>query len=416
MTFCKMSFCYLAVNACLLLFSGCGYLRTTTYFEEPCAELSVVTSNKYKLTDLYVEWFGETKTAPDFEEIRRICCSDYPGVFTSSDEGIPVVAKRGKIRYSDGDMLWTIGFSIWNLALIMPSFQHGETTCMYDIIVPDTNNRECVRQHSACDTTFCNSPLGYFYRVFPQGGGTVQKGYRIFEDVECFSFATNGNGARKQSCRAIAHGLALGLKKMETAGKISGDINERVRWRNRYEHAGASEPGESQIADIRQLYSLQTLKTDPGRDFAYSFVLNVKEEALQNPQINNEIKDDFRTLILSDYKRAYPNMDQRELRVDFPEFHLGRVTTGKAVVLSFRLISLEYDSNTRKGRMSVRIMPNQYEVARAWVRGNIEILAREKNIAHVTGERPPAARYYMLNEHVLDTQDGKILEIEFKTE
>ena len=109
-------------------------------------------------------------------------------------------------------------------------------------------------------------------------------------------------------------------------------------------------------------------------------------------------------------------MDQRELRVDFPEFHLGRVTTGKAVVLSFRLISLEYDSNTRNGRMSVRIMPDQYEVARAWVRCNIEILAREKNIARVTGEMPPAARYYILDEHVLDTQDGKILEIEFKTE
>lgn len=417
MTWHKISFSNLAVNVCLLLFTGCGYIRTVAYVEEPCVALGVVTSNKYKLSDLYVEGFGETKTDPDFEEIRRICCSDYPGVFTSSSEGIPVVAKFGKMSYSSGNVFWTIGFFIWNLGLILPSFQHGETTCTYDIIVPDANNRECIRQHSASDTTFCNSPLGYLYQVFPQGEGIMQKNCHVFENVECFSFAPNGNGAKDQRNRAVALGLAVGLKKMETSGKIPGDIAERVKRRIRHErHAVTSEPKDPQLAEIKQLYSLQSLNVEPGRDFAYSFVLNVTEDALRTPQINNEIKNDFRTLILSDYKRAYPALDQSGLRVDFPEFHLGRVTTGRAVVLSFRLVSLEYDSHTRNGKMSARILPNQYEEVRAWVRGNIEMLAREKNVARVTSALPLAAKYYIFGERVIEVPDGKILEIEFKTE
>ena len=47
------------------------------------------------------------------------------------------------------------------------------------------------------------------------------------------------------------------------------------------------------------------------------------------------------------------------------------------------------------------------------MRRNIETLARDKNIALVTGEIPPNARFYSLGESL---KDGNILEIEFKTE
>lgn len=50
--------------------------------------------------------------------------------------------------------------------------------------------------------------------------------------------------------------------------------------------------------------------------------------------------------------------------------------------------------------------------ARAWARENIETLARDKNIALVTGQRPPDANYYLLGEKI----DGNVMEIEFKTE
>ena len=47
-----------------------------------------------------------------------------------------------------------------------------------------------------------------------------------------------------------------------------------------------------------------------------------------------------------------------------------------------------------------------------WMSYNIETLARDKNIALVTGQLPPAAKYYSLGEKV----DGNVMEIEFKTE
>ena len=56
---------------------------------------------------------------------------------------------------------------------------------------------------------------------------------------------------------------------------------------------------------------------------------------------------------------------------------------------------------------------NQYEEARAWIRKNIETLARDKNIVLTTGEIPPAAKFYLGREEL---KNGNILEIEFITE
>ena len=50
--------------------------------------------------------------------------------------------------------------------------------------------------------------------------------------------------------------------------------------------------------------------------------------------------------------------------------------------------------------------------ARAWIRKNIETLARDKNIALTTGQLPPEATYYSLGEKIV----GNVMEIEFRTE
>ena len=50
---------------------------------------------------------------------------------------------------------------------------------------------------------------------------------------------------------------------------------------------------------------------------------------------------------------------------------------------------------------------------RKWFRKIIETLARDRNIALVTGEIPPAAKFYLGREEL---KDGNVLEIEFRTE
>ena len=61
----------------------------------------------------------------------------------------------------------------------------------------------------------------------------------------------------------------------------------------------------------------------------------------------------------------------------------------------------------------MKVNANQYKEARKWIRKNIETLARDKNIALVTGELPPAAKFYLGREEL---KDGNVLEIEFRTE
>lgn len=84
-----------------------------------------------------------------------------------------------------------------------------------------------------------------------------------------------------------------------------------------------------------------------------------------------------------------------------------------AAVLTIRLVSLDYDPRTRRGKLAVRFNAGQAEESRKWIRRNIERLASDKNIALTTGQLPPAAKFYLGRE---EFKDGNILEIEFKTE
>lgn len=74
---------------------------------------------------------------------------------------------------------------------------------------------------------------------------------------------------------------------------------------------------------------------------------------------------------------------------------------------------MDYDPDTRKGRIAVEFAKGHYEEARLWARGNIETLVRDKNVALVTGNVPSQAKFYLGAERV---RDGNVLEIEFETE
>lgn len=75
-------------------------------------------------------------------------------------------------------------------------------------------------------------------------------------------------------------------------------------------------------------------------------------------------------------------------------------------------MSLSYDASLRLGKLSLRFGPGQEKETRNWAKENIETLVRDKNIALITGQLPPAAIYYSLSEKI----NGNVMEIEFKTE
>ena len=157
-------------------------------------------------------------------------------------------------------------------------------------------------------------------------------------------------------------------------------------------------------------YRIVYLERDGGSDFAYRFALVLNGE----PSIQTffGIQKVFADEVRSAYHIEYPNADLHSLRIAVqPRMVNGRVE-GRAAVLTISPVSLSYDANTRRGKLAVRFNAGQAEEARAWIRKNIETLARDKNIALTTGQLPPDATYYSLGERI----DGNVMEIEFRTE
>lgn len=161
------------------------------------------------------------------------------------------------------------------------------------------------------------------------------------------------------------------------------------------------------------LYSVERFERLPGSEFAYEFELSLTS-GMSGIALTRRIKDEIRAEILSDYKATYAGESFQSIGVDFPKFVMsgGRIE-GRAEVMQMRVMSMTYNQATRKGLMVVKIGAVRFDHARRWVRENIEILARDKNVALMTGELPSAGKFYLGAERV---KDGNILEIEFETE
>lgn len=164
---------------------------------------------------------------------------------------------------------------------------------------------------------------------------------------------------------------------------------------------------------VQPLYSVQRFERVPGNEIAYEFVLDLTSSA-SGIALARRIKEEIRAEILSDYKATYTGERYQSIGVDFPKFVMsgGRIE-GRAEIMQMRVMSLTYDQATRKGVIVVKIGTARFDQARRWVRENIEILARDKNVALMTGELPSEGKFYLGAERV---KDGNILEIEFETE
>ena len=160
-------------------------------------------------------------------------------------------------------------------------------------------------------------------------------------------------------------------------------------------------------------YSIESFARTADDDFAYAFRIRLKDGADAGLGAMNRIKQELRQAVVSDYLSAYGG-NIGEVKVDFPEFSMkDAVIEGRAEVMRIAVKSLRYDAQSQKGVIAIKIGANRFEDARKWVRKNIESLAKDKNVALTTGQIPPAARFYLGAERVLE---GNVLEIEFETE
>ena len=167
------------------------------------------------------------------------------------------------------------------------------------------------------------------------------------------------------------------------------------------------------VAAPTSQYSIERFERTAEDEFAYSFRLRLRDGADAGLGAVSRIKQELRQAVVSEYTSTYGG-NAGDVRVDFPEFAMkDAVVEGRAEVMRISVKSLRYDAQAQKGVIAVKIGANRFEDARKWVRKNIETLARDKNVALTTGQIPPAARFFLGAERVLE---GNVLEIEFETE
>lgn len=243
----------------------------------------------------------------------------------------------------------------------------------------------------------------------------------------------------------IALAVASKLKRMEDAGQITEAMWYQVLEARKTRNANIAEIASKRMGDemarrlagqiqqtstaqkhpqsiqvVREIvrepkpqkpeYSLESLMWDKDSDYACSFVIKMNGECSLDTFF--EVQESVERKIRNGYCRNHRNANRESLVVDVrPNLEDGLIT-GRAVVLTISIASGHYDANTRCGKLAVKFNAGQAEEARAWIRKNIETLARDKNIALTAGQLPPAATYYSLGEKI----DGNVMEIEFKTE
>jgi len=156
-----------------------------------------------------------------------------------------------------------------------------------------------------------------------------------------------------------------------------------------------------------------SIAQDTGRDFTFRFKLELLEMPHDPDKAKSAVLKEFRESLKNEYAASVPGAKKTSFVANLTEVKMdGRLIHGRATLLAMSLVSLSYDASTRRGKLSVRFNAGQDKEAREWIRKNIETLARDKNIALVTGQLPPDANCDLLGEKV----DGNVMEVEFKTE
>ena len=391
----------------------------------------IVTRNKYRV----VKFIPRAMTQKDVfyatfatkETIVSAMEEYYPGV--SASDGIPVVVEEDSLCDVVNHTQWTIFMPFLCSVMTLPYVMELEAHSRYTIkIGEDAVDFDVRFKDDGVATVLSPIALLFPYNEHPSFAKTE------FAWTDMQTALTEEKSIRfgnsRVDSRAIAHGIAVKLKELEDAGKIDamklphqsivgerGSVETALKPNEpKKERQPSQESNQARQVPAVAIpaYKIISCKRDAGNGFSYRFVLELKGEDQSSLNTFRAVQKEFREAVKADYAESFPNVRIGSLFVDFPEYELdnGKIK-GRAVVLTISVTSLTYDPNTRKGRMAVKVSANQYEEARKWIRKNIETLARDKNIALVTGEIPPAAKFYLGREEL---KDGNVLEIEFKTE
>lgn len=264
----------------------------------------------------------------------------------------------------------------------------------YDSYLANCRSRSQTLEDACCKW---GSPAAIL--IGSTGGHFVWKGREEWVSVKSFSSSLN-YGRHNKVLKPYVYGPEV--MQQEARNEVEKKFSETPRQES-VKRESVQQP----------LYSVERFERLPGNEFAYEFELTLTSD-MTGIALARRVKDEIRAEILSDYKATYAGDGYQSVGVDIPKFVMsaGRIE-GRAEVMQMRVMSLSYNQTTRKGLMSVKIGAVRFDQARRWVRENIEVLARDKNVALMTGELPSAGKFYLGAERV---KDGNILEIEFETE
>ena len=408
-----MRFCVIySLKLLLLLYAGCAQHRKITIPEVSHIDGQIKTKYTYRLVKPY--------------ELRAIFEETHPEVFSSTSSSIPFTLQEGEYcnqQLKNGWYNFLSSVLFFGSGFVFPQDLSTEHWVNYIVKLSDQqsvgDNFNLYNSHDMHHSLI--GPLGL---ACPYGEPAQSVKSQIFWRSYSVCFAGEDEHAknRKEDQKiidtALAYGVAATLKKMEDEGKINLGMLPKTKPVRRFTPSLVKEvKSKPHIAPAPKnnfYYKIILCERESGRDFAYRFVLQLTEDAQRSLQAFRAVQQEFRNALREDYADAFSVADLQSLYVDFPEYRQneGKIE-GRAVILTISVASLIYDPNTRTGKLAVKVNANQYEEARKWVRKNIETLARDKNIALVTGEIPPAAKFYLGREEL---KDGNILEIEFGTE
>lgn len=339
-------------------------------------------------------------------KLRQVARTRYPQVF--ADDGVPVrLHGSTNLSVNEHAASFVILFSLG----ILPVYITGEGGWNFRVEMGESSiTRATIQGRDNWKEALSFLPVAWALPIGKDGQSNPTRSFEAHENT-VGDVSTAHEKAEELRYEAIAHGLAVKLMGLEASGHADAAIAYR-----RPADPSMIEKSlqESIMAKPKpKAYTVVYCKRESATKFTYSFA--VKLQADERDALNSfrAVQKEFREEIKSDYLETFPETNVSSLYVDFPEYgYVNGMIEGKAEVLAITPVRCQYDSATRSGRLAVRFNQRQFEAARAWIRKNIETLARDKNIAIETGCPPASATYYSLDEKV----DGDVMEIGFKTE
>ena len=378
------------------LLCGCCSERNSAVPMVEDVGFDVATKYRYRLSCAYE---GESSKRVGLQSSFLAKC--HPRVFSSA--GLPVVLRIGYDKM-DVSGNWTVFLGMCSIGVIPGLNRYSFSFKCSVELADEADGRASFELVSMSDCASTWLPTAF---LFYNGASSVD-GRRVFcQNTRLFGEkgpplrALEYNPLKRMESdppfrRALAYAIAVKLKELEDSGKVDAMLRKRMEQR-----------------PAAPAHNIVQLERDPNGEFSYSFVIEMTQTPSDFKAAARGVLVDFMKSVKEEYLDAFPGADAASLEVVFSSLKRdGLRLSGRATVLTIKPISLAYDANTRRGKLSVKFNAGQAKEARDWIRRNIKALVRDKNIALVTGQLPPEAVYSSLGEKIV----GNVMEIEFRTE